>query len=97
MPFDFSRCKLAGADLTGKTFGHALFVGCDLTATTLVPPLGASDDAWIDLTSATIDYPSLGPDWRWLNLTRAVINQFPAPPPSRRRSTPAAPFSTSST
>ena len=80
MPFDFSRCRLAGADLTGKTFGHALFVGCDLTATTLVPPLGAAQDAWIDLTSATIDYPSLGPDWRWLNLTRAVINQFPAPP-----------------
>lgn len=80
MPFDFSHCRMTGTDLTGKTFGHALFVGCDLTATTLVPPLGASDDAWITFTGATIDYPSLGPDWRWLNLTRAVINSFPAPP-----------------
>jgi len=80
MPFDFSRCRLSGTDLTGKTFGHALFVGCDLTATTLVPPLGAADDAWVNLTGATVNYPSLGPDWRWLNLTKAVINQFPTPP-----------------
>ena len=80
MPFDFSRCRLAGTNLTGKTFGHALFVGCDLTGTTLVPPLGAADDAWITFTGATVNYPSLGPDWRWLNLTKAVINKFPAPP-----------------
>ena len=80
MPFDFSRCRLVGTNLTGKTFGHALFVGCDLTATTLVPPLGAAEDAWINLSSATVNYPSLGPDWRWLNLTRAVINKFPTPP-----------------
>ena len=80
MPFDFSRCKLSDTDLTGKTFGHALFVGCDLTATTLVPPLGAAEDAWINLTGATVNYPSLGPDWRWLNLTKAVINAFPRPP-----------------
>ncbi len=80
LPFDFSRCRLAGTNLTGKTFGHALFVGCDLSATTLVPPLGAADDAWINLSGATVNYPSLGPDWRWLDLTRAVINKFPAPP-----------------
>lgn len=80
LPFDFSRCRLDGTNLTGKTFGHALFVGCDLTATTLVPPLGAADGAWINLTGATLNYPSLGPDWRWLNLTKAVINRFPTPP-----------------
>jgi uncharacterized protein YjbI with pentapeptide repeats len=80
MPFDFSRCHLAGTNLTGKSFGHALFVGCDLTATALTPPLGAADDAWITFTGATLNYPSLGPDWRWLNLTKAVINAFPAPP-----------------
>ena len=80
MPFDFSRCRLAGTNLGGKTFGHAKFVGCDLSATTMSPPLGAADDAWIDFTGATVNYPSLGPDWRCLNLTRAVINAFPAPP-----------------
>lgn len=80
MPFDFSRCRLVGTNLTGRTFGHALFVGCDLTSTQLVPPLGAADDAWITFTGATVNYPSLGPDWRWLDLTRAVINSYPRPP-----------------
>lgn len=79
-PFDFSHCRLAGADLSGKTFGSAKFVGCDLNATTMQPPLGASEDTWIDFSGATLDYASLGPDWRWLNLTAAVINQFPEPP-----------------
>ena len=26
MPFDFSRCRLAGADLTGKTFGDVIHI-----------------------------------------------------------------------
>jgi uncharacterized protein YjbI with pentapeptide repeats len=79
-PFDFTRCRLANTNLTGKTFGHAKFVGCDLSTASMTPPLGAAPDAWIDFTGATVNYPSLGPDWRYLNLTKAIINAFPAPP-----------------
>lgn len=80
LPFDFSRCRLQGTNLTGKTFGSALFVGCDLTATAMTPPLGAGPDAWITFTGATLNYASLGDDWQWLILTKAVINGFPEPP-----------------
>jgi uncharacterized protein YjbI with pentapeptide repeats len=80
MPFDFSRCRVRGTNLSDKTFGHAKFTGCDLSDTKIAPPLGAAADAWIDFTGATLNYPSLGPDWQFLNLTAAVINRFPAPP-----------------
>jgi uncharacterized protein YjbI with pentapeptide repeats len=79
-PYDFTNCRLNNADLSGKTFGFAKFVGCELSTTVLQPPLGATDSAPIDFTRATINYPSLGPDWRNLNLTYAVINDFPKPP-----------------
>jgi uncharacterized protein YjbI with pentapeptide repeats len=79
-PFDFSNCKLSQTNLSGKSFGYAEFVNCDLTTTTLMPPLGASETAWIDFTGAEINYPSLGSDWQYLNLTQATINQYPVPP-----------------
>lgn len=79
-PFDFTSCALNQTNLSGKSFGYAKFVNCDLTTANLTPPLGASETAWIDFTRATINYQSLGPDWQYLNLTQAIINQYPSPP-----------------
>lgn len=79
-PFDFTDCKMTQTNLAGKTFGYAKFVNCDLTLATLMPPLGATETAWIDFTRATVNFSSIGPDWRYFNLTRAVIKKFPAPP-----------------
>lgn len=77
-PFDFSYCTLDYANLTGLSFGNAIFAFCDLHLATVSPPLGASESAWIDFTNANINFSSLGTDWRYLNLTSAAINGLPS-------------------